>query len=316
MLDSSPPAPAMEYQNRRGATVLQVERSPNLIGALLLLSKPGIVLAETVAGFAGMLLSGGGQLPSAATICWGLLSLIMAASGAAMGNCLLDAAADRQMPRLAARSRALATAGRKLVLSLVLLLNGAAFMVTLLFLNNLALLLLAAASSSYLLLYTLWLKRRSPWGVLAGAIPGALPPLIGAAAVSSQVTVLPLLLALIIFIWQLPHFWFMALQYREQYCRAGISVLPVTHGIALTKKLTLWSAAALLPVTLVFTLSARLSPGFTLVILLAGLIFPLLCYYNLYGSENYRRGFIVSLVYLLIVFAAIITDISLTVIRC
>lgn len=297
------------------AAALPAERASSLPGALLLLSKPGIVLAETIAGFAGMLLAGGGQLPSAATLGWGLLSLIMAASGAAMGNCLLDAAADRQMPRLAARSRALATAGRELVLSLVLLLSGAAFIVTFLYLNSLALLLLAVASSSYLLLYTLWLKRRSPWGVLAGAIPGALPPLIGAAAVSGHVSSAPLLLALIIFIWQLPHFWFLALQFRNQYQQAGIPVLPVTHGVDLTKRLTLWSSAALLPATLVFTLFARLSSGFTLVILLAGLIFPLLCYCNLYRTENYRCGFIVSLAYLVTVFAAIITDISTTLIR-
>ena len=229
------------------AAALSARRAPSRPGALLLLSKPGIVLAETVAGFAGMLLASSGQLPTAATLCWGLLSLIMAASGAAMGNCLLDAATDRQMPRLAARGRALAIAGRELVLIIVLLLTGAAFVVTLLFLNSLALLLLAAASSSYLLLYTLWLKRRSPWGVLAGAIPGALPPLIGAAAVSGHVSTAPLLLALIIFIWQLPHFWFLALHYHEQYHRAGIPVLPVTHGIDLTKRLTLWSSAALLP---------------------------------------------------------------------
>lgn len=150
---------------------LSARRAPNRLGALLLLSKPGIVLAETVAGFAGMLLASSGQLPTAATLCWALLSLVMAASGAAMGNCLLDAATDRQMPRLAARGRALAIAGRELVLTIVLLLTGAAFVVTLLFLNSLALLLLAAASSGYLLLYTLWLKRRSPWEFWPGPSP-------------------------------------------------------------------------------------------------------------------------------------------------
>lgn len=297
------------------SAALPVGRVPSLPGALLLLSKPGIVLAETVAGFAGMLLADSGQLPAAATLCWGLLSLIMAASGAAMGNSLLDAAADRQMPRLAARCRALTIAGKDLVLILVLLLTGAAFVVSALFLNYLALLLLAAASGSYLLLYTLWLKRRSPWGVLAGAVPGALPPLIGAAAVSGHVSVLPLLLALIIFIWQLPHFWFLALQYQQQYHGAGIPLLPLTHGIALTKRLTLSGSAALLPTTLVFALFAPVSSGFILVILLAGIIFPLLCYRYLYRSENYRHGFIVSLVYLVIVFAAIIIDISTTLIR-
>ena len=297
------------------AAAMPVGRSPGLPGALLLLSKPGIVLAETVAGLVGMLLADSGQLPAAMTLCWGLLCLIMAASGAAMGNSLLDAAADRQMPRLAARSRALTIVGKDLVLILVLLLTGAAFVVTALFLNYLALLLLAVASGSYLLLYTLWLKRRSPWGVLAGAVPGALPPLIGAAAVSGHVSVLPLLLALIIFIWQLPHFWFLALQYHQQYHGAGIPVLPLTHGIALTKRLTLWSSAALLPATLVFALFAPVSTGFVSVILLVGIIFPMLCYRYLYRSENYRCGFIASLAYLVIIFAAIIVDISLTVIR-
>lgn len=297
------------------AAVLPAERAPSLPAALLLLSKPGIVLAETVAGFAGMLLACDGQLPPATTLCWVLLSLIMAASGAAMGNCLLDAATDRQMPRLAARSRALATAGRELALTFVLLLTAAAFLVTFLFLNGLALLLLAAASSSYLLLYTLWLKRLSPWGVLAGAVPGALPPLIGAAAVSGHVSAAPLLLSLIIFVWQLPHFWFLALHYHEQYCQAGIPVLPVTHGVELTKRLTLWSSCALLPVTLGFTLLVPFSPGFMSVILLAGIIFPLLCYRYLYRCEDYRRGFIASLAYLATLFAAVIIDTSLTLIR-
>jgi len=297
------------------AAPLPAARAPGIFGALLLLSKPGIVLAETVACFAGMLLVGSGQLPTAANLCWGLLSLIMAASSAAMGNCLLDAAADRQMPRLAARSRALAIVGSDLVLTCVLLLTAAAFIVTYLFLNVLTLLLLAAASSSYLFLYTLWLKRRSPWGVLAGAVPGALPPLIGAAAVSGHLSVAPLLLPLILFIGQRPHFWFLALHCRNQYQQAGIPVLPMTHGIDLTKRLTLWSSVALLPATLVFTLLAPFSQSFMLAILLTGIIFPLLCHRCLYRTKDYRRGFIVSLAYLLIVFAAIIIDISLTVIR-
>jgi len=290
---------------------LPAERTSSFSGALLLLSKPGIVMAETVAGFAGMLLVDSGHLPDVAILFWTLLSLIMAASGAAMGNCLLDAAADRQMPRLAARSRALVIVGKDLVLAFILLLTGAALVVTFLFLKPLALLLLAAASGSYLLLYTLWLKRCSPWGVLAGAIPGALPPLIGAAAVGGHVSAAPLVLSLIIFIWQLPHFWFLALQYRNQYQKAGIPVLPVTHGVDLTKRLTLWSSTALLPVTFAFTQLARLSPVFMLVILLAGIIFPLLCHHFLYRAENYRSGFIVSLLYLGTVIAAIISDISL-----
>jgi heme o synthase len=294
-----------------GATV-PVARATSRPAALLLLTKPGIVLAEVVAGFAGILLASRALPPAAATVFCSLLTLIMAASGAAMVNCVLEAEADRRMPRLAARSRALTTIGKGRVLTIALLLIGGAFLLTALYLNSLTFLLLMAACSSYLLLYTRWLKHSSPWGVLAGAIPGALPPLIGAAAVSGSVAALPLLLGVIIFIWQLPHFFFLALRYREQYRQAGIPVLPLTHGSELTKRLTLWSAATLLPVTLAFALLGSFSPGFTLVTLLAGILLPLCCYYYLYRSSEYHKGFIVSLAYLAIIFVAIVTETILT----
>jgi len=294
------------------AAVIPAAETTCLPGALLLLTKPGIVLAEGVAGLAGILLSSRGLPPSPATVCWCLLSLVMAASGAAMVNGILDAESDRRMPRLAARNLAMATVGRLRLLTIALVLMGGAFLLTVRFLNSLTLLLLATACSSYLFLYTRWLKRSTPWGVLAGAIPGALPPLIGAAAVTGSVTALPILLAIVIFIWQLPHFWFLALHYSDQYRQAGIPVLPLTRGIKVTKGLTLLSAAALLPATLAFSLLAPFSPGFTVTALSAGILMPLLCYRYLYLTAEYRKGFIVSLVYLTVIFVAIITDGILT----
>ena len=291
------------------STDLPVQRTPGLPGALLLLTKPGIVLAESAAGVAGIFLATRGLPPSISIFFWCLLTLIMAASGAAMVNCVLDAAADRLMPRLASRSQALATVGKDQAMTIALLLMGGAMVITTLFLNSLTLLLLAAACSSYLLPYTRWLKQCSPWGVLAGAIPGALPPLIGAAAVTGTITALPMLLGVVIFIWQLPHFWFLALQYSDQYRQAGIPVLPLTHGADLTKKLTLASAVTLLPATLAFSLFGSFSPGFTLVTLLAGILFPLCCYRFLYQTAEFRKGFIISLVYLAIIFVALIMDV-------
>jgi len=294
-----------------GAT-LPVAPAASFPAALLLLTKPGIVLAEGVAGFAGILLASRGLAPATTLVFWSLFTLLLAASGAAMGNGFLDAEADRLMPRLAARSRALATVGKARVLTIALLLMGGAFLLSVLFLNSLTFLLLAAACSSYLLLYTRWLKRSSPWGVLAGAIPGALPPLIGATAVSGSVTALPLLLAVIIFLWQLPHFWFLALRYRDQYQQAGIPVLPLTHGSDLTKRLTLLSALALLPLTLAFLRLGAFSPGFALVILLAGILFPLCCYHCLFLTAEYRKGFIASLLYLTVILVAIMVETLLT----
>lgn len=280
--------------------------------ALFLLAKPGIVLAEAAAGFAGMLLASSGLPISATSVCCCLLSLILAASGAAMANCVLEAETDRQMPRLAARSRALAAVGKERVMSVALCLMGGAFILTALLLNFLTLLLLAAACGSYLLLYTRWLKRSSIWGVPAGAIPGALPPLIGAAAVSGTIPALPLLLGGVIFIWQFPHFWFLALQYRDQYRQAAIPVLPLTHGSELTKRLTLLSSAALLPATLAFSLCGDGSAGFTLAALLGGILFLLLCHRCLYRSGDYRKGFILSLCYLALIFVTLLVDTVLT----
>lgn len=278
-------------------TAVTSTQEPNLLLALLALTKPGIVLAECAAGLAGMLLVTAG-VPPTTPLFWCLLCLVLAASGAAMANCVLDAAADRQMPRLAYRSRALSCVGlgRALVLSLFLM--GIAGLLAALRLNTLTLVLLLTACVSYLLLYTCWLKRVTPWGVLAGAIPGALPPLIGAAALSGHLGARPLLLGGIIFIWQLPHFWFLALQYEEEYRQAGIPVLSVSHGRIVTKRLLLLSAAALLPANVFLAGLGNFSPAFLLVTLVAGGLFILGCYRCLYRHNDCRSGFIASLVYL------------------
>ncbi len=281
------------------------ERTTSLPGALILLSKPGIVLAETAAGFAGILLACNGRVQAATTLFWALAVLVMAASGSAMGNCVLDAEADQWMPRLASRNQALAAVGKGRVLAFSLLLTGAALTLSALFLNNLALLLLLAAICSYLFLYTIWLKPRSHWGVLAGAIPGALPPLIGAAAVTGSVPALPLLLAAFIFIWQIPHFLFLALLYRDQYRQAGVPVLPLTRGEPFTKALALTAALLLLPLSLLFALSGVLSPGYLTLACIAWGFFMLTSIRCLYQTNAYRSGFIASTLYLLTLIAAI-----------
>ena len=283
------------------------ERKLLFPGALLLLAKPGIVLAEVMAGFAGMLLAAP-ELPAVAASGPVLLAIAMAASGAAMLNGVLETASDRLMPRLAKRCRALETVGRRraLVISLALMVSG--LILAALTAPPLTLILLACGCLSYLWLYTSRLKRRSPWGVLAGCIPGALPPLIGAAAVSGSFGTPPLLLAAFIFIWQLPHFWLLALECSDQYALAGIPVLPLTHGENLTKALTAGSALLLLPITIALGIVSSLFPGCLAVAIAAAVIFPAFCANCLYRSRAYRSGFRASLVYLLIIIGAISAD--------
>jgi protoheme IX farnesyltransferase len=275
--------------------------------ALLLLSKPGIVLAEVMAALAGMLLATGRT--SAATGSWLILPAIaLAAGGAAMLNGLLDAAPDRRMPRVATRCRALETAGSGPILAISITLMAAGMALAAVTTTLPAVLLLAGGCLAYIWLYTAWLKRRSPWAVLAGGIPGALPPIIGTAAVSGTISAAPLLLAAVIFIWQLPHFWLLALDCRDQYERAGIPVLPVTHGEPLTKTLTLATTLLLLPTTIALGRCAALSSAWFAAAGAAGVIFAFICARSLYLTKNYRQGFIGSLVYLLTIISAVCAD--------
>jgi len=285
-------------------TLAPGERTPRLLAALLVLTKPGIVLAEAATGLTGLLLAAPGWPAATASVFCCLLALIMAASGAAMANCVLDADADQRMPRLAARSRALAAVGKARALVLALLLMIAACTLAALTLNLLTVALLALACASYLLFYTLWLKRSSPWGVLAGALPGALPALIGAAAVSGTIASLPLLLGAMVALWQLPHFGFLSLHFQDDYRQAGVPVLPLVYGVAATGRLILLSAASLLPLSLAFCLLAHASPLATGIVLLAGALFLWHCYRCLDGRPAYRRGFLASLLYLAVVLVA------------
>lgn len=278
--------------------------------ALFRLAKPGICLAEVMAGIAGMVLAGHG-LPEARSAAICLLAIAMAAAGAAMLNCLLEAGPDRHMPRLALRRAALETAGKGLALGVALVLTAGALLVAAIFLNRLTALLLLAALLSYLLLYTLWFKRRSPWGVIPGGIPGALPVLIGSSAVSGEIHPAPMLLFLVMLLWQPPHFWFLALQYREQYQRAGIPVLPLTHGERLTKLFILLYACALIPSSMALWFFGFCSPRFAAAAVLLGSAFLLVCLRSLYRGPSFKTGFTASLGYLTGLLVAIIADAAL-----
>lgn len=274
--------------------------------ALLLMSKPGIVLAEVMSCLAGMLLATPGvAAPVTVPV---LLSVAMAASGAAMLNVIIERFSDRAMPRLERRCRALEGVGAgRTLLSAVLLMAGGLLLAAATA-PPAASMLLAVGCLSYLWLYTAWLKRRTPWSVLAGGIPGALPALIGAAAVGAPLAKAPLLLALFIYIWQLPHFWLLALECSDQYAAAGIPVLPLTHGAGRTRALTLAAALLLLPVTLAIGLLGNLSTVYLALAAGAGALFPLLCVRCLYRSHAYRQGFRLSLAHLVVIIGAICAE--------
>ncbi len=170
--------------------------------------------------------------------------------------------------------------------------------------------LLALTIGFYIFVYTMWLKRRTPHNIVIGGAAGALPPMIGWAAVSGDVSMAGLLLFAIIFMWTPPHFWALALFRSDDYARAGVPMLPVVAGAASTKRHILGYSAALFPLAL-----APWFLGFAGVLYgagagLLGAIF-LGCALRVMSDETplaARRMFGFSILYLFLIFALLVAD--------
>jgi len=279
------------------------------LGALLLLAKPGIVMAELAAAMTGMLLARP-MMPSWATIFWLGIVVVLAASGAAMANNLIEAASDRLMPRLAARCLALTMAGEQVVGVVSTVFMALSLILAATFLNQRVTLFLGVAIASYLWLYTVRQKRNSPLAFLVGGIPGALPPLIGAVAVA-PLSPAPLLLSLVIYCWQVPHFLFIALQYQSQYERAGLPVFPLVYGFQPTRYLILASGAILLLMPIAFRLFAATSMVGIAALVIAGGLFIVTSFRSLQQPRRYRQGCFNSMFYLALLLLVLIVDSAL-----
>ncbi|RMG99731.1 MAG: protoheme IX farnesyltransferase [Aquificota bacterium] len=214
----------------------------------LILTKPGIVLLVLITTLGGMYLAQRG-MPDSWLIFWTLLGTGLASAGSAVLNQFFDRDIDALMSRT--KDRPLPSGAinprNAFIFGLALL---ALSSVALLRVNLLTLFLVALASFFYVVVYTLTLKRKSPIATEIGGVSGALPPVIGYAAVSNQISFEALILFLIMFLWQPPHFWVLAIKYTEDYKKAGIPTLPVSMGIEHTKVKTLIYTASLLPVSL------------------------------------------------------------------
>jgi len=280
------------------------------LGPTILIAKPGIAAGVAVAGLAGMVLAAGGMPPPQFLLpCLG--SILLAASGSAILNGIFDAPMDARMPRLADRVAALRQVGKVRALGVSLSLVAGGLFLAFRFLNGFTALLVLAAVLSYSLLYTLLLKRRSPYGTIPGGIPGALPVLIGYSAVSGRIGPDGWILFFVMLLWQPPHFWALALKYREQYRAAGIPALPAVHGEAYTRVLIFLYAVALLPMSLALWAFGYCSGYYAAAAFLLWAGFLLSSYRNAVASRRYGRAFGASIVYLMLLLFALVGDILL-----
>jgi heme o synthase len=274
----------------------------------ILLVKPGIVAAVTLAGLSGMVLAGRG-VPKPGKALLTLPCLLGGGGGSPPTTTALDEKIDGKMPRLPRRIGALRALGRGNVAAASVAAIAAALILSALFLNATTCLLLAAAAAGYAVLYTLVWKRRSPYGTIPGAIPGALPVLIGYAAVNPRLGMDGVLLFLVLVLWQPPHFWALALRHQEEYRAAGVPVLPVAFGEPYTKALIFLYAAALLPLSLSLWALGYLSARFGWAAFLLGAAFLAAFYRDTVATRRFGRAFASSIVYLTLLLLSLLADV-------
>jgi heme o synthase len=213
------------------------------------LTKPRIVLLVLVTGVPALLLAE--RAVPAAGLMWGTLAgTALAAASAASFNHYVDRDIDGLMRRTAGRPlpTGLLPPWHALALGSVFALGS--WMVLSTFANRLAAVLGAGSIFYYAVVYSIWLKRRTPQNIVIGGGAGASAPLIAWAAVTGRVELPAVLLAAIVFLWTPPHFWSLSLVRRDDYVRAGLPMLPVTHGEPETRRQILLYTVVLVPVTL------------------------------------------------------------------
>ncbi|MDD0844926.1 MULTISPECIES: heme o synthase [unclassified Pseudomonas] len=213
------------------------------------LTKPRVVLLMLITSLVGMFLATRAGVPWTVLV-FGNLGIGLCAGAAAAVNHVVDRRIDSIMARTHKRP---VTAGRLSVpaaLGFALLLAVAGMALLLSFTNELAAWLTLASLLGYAVLYTGFLKRATPQNIVIGGLAGAAPPLLGWVAVTGHISAEPLLLVLIIFAWTPPHFWALAIHRKEEYAKADIPMLPVTHGEHYTKVHILLYTAVMLAVTL------------------------------------------------------------------
>src|SRR5262249_30825501 len=179
-----------------------------------------------------------------------ILAISIGAGAAGVLNMWYDADIDAEMARTARRPIPRGEVSRPEALAFGLILASSAVFILAVALNGPAAPLLAFAIFFYVVIYTMWLKRRTPQNIAIGGVAGALPPVIGWATATGDIGYEPLILFLIIFLWTPPHFWALSLNRVDEYARAGVPMLPVVAGRAETTRQILIYSILLLPISL------------------------------------------------------------------
>jgi protoheme IX farnesyltransferase len=284
-------------------------KQPSLIGDYISLTKPRVISLLLLTTLAAMFITGEG-LPSFALVCWTMLGGYLAAGGAGAINCAFDKDIDVNMGRTSRRPVPSNRISPRNAFVFGLVLSVLAFGILFVFTTPLAAVLALIGIVYYAVFYTRWLKPNTWQNIVIGGAAGALPPLVGWAAVTGSLSLPAVILFLIIFYWTPPHFWALALVKEKDYARAGVPMLPVVAGEAETRW-QIWLYSLLMVVlTLLLTPLQAMGLIYLLLAVVLGVIFMRYAWnvWRAGGQGHTWALYKYSLLYLALLFSSMVLD--------
>lgn len=268
------------------------------------IAKPGILFSNMITAIGGFWIAARGNIDWMLLV-WMLLgTLFVMASGCVLNN-YLDRDLDQKMERTRHRPTANGKIRPQTVLAYGISLGIAGLAILFWQVNVLSGLLGLLGLFVYVFVYTLWLKRRSVWNTVVGAIAGAMPPVIGYTAVTMEMDIGAWILFGMLFLWQPPHFWALGIMRKDDYSKAGYKMLPVVKGVHASQMSILRYVVLLVPVSVLLYMFQYVGILYLIVAVLAGLGWVYLCVKGFTAKDINawsRKVFVFSINYLTVVF--------------
>jgi protoheme IX farnesyltransferase len=300
---------ALSDQRSPASPMTTAVLTENTLRQFLALTKPRVVMLIVFTAVIGMFLAAPG-LPPVAAVVFATIGIALVAGAAAAINCLVEQKIDALMARTRARPlpRGDLTSMQTLIFAAIV--GSIGLVVLYAGVNALTMWLTLGTFVGYAIVYTILLKPATPQNIVIGGASGAMPPVLGWAAVANDVPPEALILFLIIFVWTPPHFWSLALYRAKEYAKAGLPMLPVTHGSQFTRIQILLYTVVLFAVSLL-PFAIRMSGWIYLISALAlGGVFIAyaIALLRRYSDALSRRTFRYSIYYLAALFSALLID--------
>lgn len=281
----------------------------NRLSQYVALTKPRVTQLAVFCAVIGMFLATP-ELPDWRIVLAATVGIWLLAGAAFAVNCLVEREIDARMARTARRPSAQGEMTTQQILLFSGVIGGAGMWILYALVNPLTMWLTFVTFVGYAVIYTIILKPATPQNIVIGGLSGAMPPALGWAAIANEVPMQAWLLVLIIFVWTPPHFWALAMYRRDDYAKSGLPMLPITHGPEFTR-FHIWLYTIALFATTLLPYAVKMSGMIYLVsaiILGLGFLWYAWRIYRHYDDVLARKTFTFSIIYLSLLFAALLVD--------